>query len=248
MSVHGERHRVGRTPARRGLFRGALTGAAVAVCAGLAAGAGSTVYGSRTRPHGPRPTTPEAALRELSAGNLRWRTLHERHPDATRTVRTALVGGQHPFAVVLGCVDSRVPPELVFDQGLGDLMTVRSAGQVLDEAVLGSIAFGVVELGIPLIVVLGHQSCGAVTAAIRAAEGAWEMPGHMRYLVQQIRPAIDRALVGDARIDAAVTENVRLVRARLAAEPELARRIAAGKLAVIGARYELTSQRVRRIG
>ncbi|MCX5151081.1 carbonic anhydrase [Streptomyces sp. NPDC048550] len=246
MSVVAERYRADGTPGRRGLVRGALTGA-VALCAGLASGAGSTAGGARTGLHGPRPDTPESALRALSAGNIRWRTFHERHPDATRTVRQALVGSQHPFAVILGCVDSRVPPELVFDQGLGDLMTVRSAGEVLDDAVLGSIAFGVVELAIPLVVVLGHQSCGAVTAAVRAVEGLEQLPGHLRYLAQQIRPAVDRSLRREARVDAAVTENVRLVRSRLAAEPDLAARVTAGRLAVVGARYELTTQRVRRI-
>ncbi|MFK0216582.1 carbonic anhydrase [Streptomyces vinaceus] len=244
MSVLAEHHRADGTPGRRRLVRGALT---VGLGAALAAAGGPTGGGSRTGLHGARPRTPEAALRELSAGNARWRTYHERHPDATRTVRQALVGGQHPFAVILGCVDSRVPPELVFDQGLGDLMTVRSAGEVLDDAVLGSIAFGVVELAIPLVVVLGHQSCGAVTAAVRAAEGLEQLPGHLRYLAEQIRPAVDHSLGRDARVDAAVTQNVRLVRSRLAAEPDLAARVAAGKLAVVGARYELTSQRVNRI-
>lgn len=113
---------------------------------------------------------------------------------------------------------------------------------------LGSIAYGVLELDIPLIVVLGHQSCGAVAAAVRADEGGPALPGHMQYLVDQIHPAIDHTLRGAARIDAAITANVRLVRARLAAEPELAAKIAAGDLTVVGARYELTSQRVRRIG
>ncbi|MEU4353429.1 carbonic anhydrase [Streptomyces virginiae] len=219
-----------------------------AVGAGLMAGSSHVPMAPRIRGGaGSRPTTPETALRELVAGNGRWRTYHERHPDQTRTVRRTLVAGQHPFAVVLGCVDSRVPPELVFDQGLGDLLTVRSAGEVLDEAVLGSVAYGVLELRIPLIVILGHQSCGAVAAAVRAAEGGPPLPGHMQYLVDQIRPAIDRGLRGAARIDAAITANVRLVRERLAAEPEMAARVAAGALAVVGARYELTSQRVRRV-
>ncbi len=222
-----------------------LTGVA-AVGAGLVAGSARVPMAAPPGGGaGSRPTTPESALRELVAGNGRWRTYHERHPDQTRTVRRTLVAGQHPFAVVLGCVDSRVPPELVFDQGLGDLLTVRSAGEVLDEAVLGSIAYGVLELRIPLVVILGHQSCGAVAAAVRAAEGGPLLPGHMQYLVDQIRPAIDRGLRGAARIDAAITANVRLVRGRLAAEPEMAAGIAAGALAVVGARYELTSQRVR---
>ncbi|MFE6905282.1 carbonic anhydrase [Streptomyces erythrochromogenes] len=242
MSVEAEGQEV---PGRRRLARAVLTGVA-AVGAGLVAGSARVPMAAPPGGGaGSRPTTPESALRELVAGNGRWRTYHERHPDQTRTVRRTLVAGQHPFAVVLGCVDSRVPPELVFDQGLGDLLTVRSAGEVLDEAVLGSIAYGVLELRIPLVVILGHQSCGAVAAAVRAAEGGPPLPGHMQYLVDQIRPAIDRGLRGAARTDAAITANVRLVRGRLAAEPEMAAGIAAGSLAVVGARYELTSQRVR---
>ncbi|MDX6763703.1 MULTISPECIES: carbonic anhydrase [Streptomyces] len=242
MSVEGEGQEV---PGRRRLARAVLTGVA-ALGAGLVAGSARVPMAAPTGGGaGSRPTTPESALRELVAGNGRWRTYHERHPDQTRTVRHTLVAGQHPFAVVLGCVDSRVPPELVFDQGLGDLLTVRSAGEVLDEAVLGSIAYGVLELRIPLVVILGHQSCGAVAAAVRAAEGGPLLPGHMQYLVDQIRPAIDRGLRGAARVDAAITANVRLVGRRLAAEPEMAAKIAAGALAVVGARYELTSQRVR---
>ncbi|MFE0577511.1 carbonic anhydrase [Streptomyces sp. NPDC058874] len=242
MSVEAEGREV---PGRRRLARAVLTGVA-AVGAGLVAGSARVPMAAPPGGGaGSRPTTPESALRELVTGNGRWRTYHERHPDQTRTVRRTLVAGQHPFAVVLGCVDSRVPPELVFDQGLGDLLTVRSAGEVLDEAVLGSIAYGVLELRIPLVVILGHQSCGAVGAAVRAAEGGPPLPGHMQYLVDQIRPAIDRGLRGAARIDAAITANVRLVRGRLAAEPEMAARISAGALAVVGARYELTSQRVR---
>jgi carbonic anhydrase len=147
---------------------------------------------------------------------------------------------------VLGCIDSRVPPELVFDQGLGDLMTVRSAGEVLDEAVLGSVACGVLELGIPLVMVLGHQSCGAVKAAVQADESGEELPAHIQYLADQISPAIDHSKEGDARIDATIDANVGLVRSRLAAEPDLAAKVATGDLVIVGARYELTSQLVHR--
>ncbi|MFD8410470.1 carbonic anhydrase [Streptomyces sp. NPDC059650] len=233
--------------ARRGLVRAGLGGAAL-LGTGLLCVA-SAASGSRPEPGvgGPRPTGPEPAWRELAAGNRRWRTLHERHPDESRTVRRVLMAGQHPFAVVLGCVDSRVPPELVFDQGLGDLLTVRSAGQVLDEAVLGSIAYGVLELGVPLVVVLGHQGCGAVAAAVGADGTGDPLPAHVRYLADQIRPAVDPGLPRPARVEAAVTANVRRVRASLAAEPDLAARIAAGRLAVVGARYELSSQRVTRL-
>ncbi|WP_240436950.1 carbonic anhydrase [Streptomyces sporangiiformans] len=232
-------------PARRSLLRAALTGTA-ALGAGLAVGAPSAAAATPTGSTRPRPTTAQEALRELAAGNLRWRTYRERHPDESPAVRQALTTGQHPFAVVLGCIDSRVPPELVFDQGLGDLMTVRSAGEVLDEAVLGSIAYGVLELGIPLVMVLGHQSCGAVKAAVQADESGEELPAHIQYLADQISPAIDHSKEGDARIDATIDANVALVRSRLAAEPDLAAKVATGDLAIVGARYELTNQLVHR--
>ncbi|MFJ5547492.1 carbonic anhydrase [Streptomyces sp. NPDC093225] len=233
------------TPARasrRGLLRAAVAGTAVAG-AGLAVGAAPPAAAA---PVGcARPDTPAEALRELAAGNRRWRAFRERHPHESPAVRRQLVEGQHPFAVVLGCIDSRVPPELVFDQGLGDLMTVRAAGEVLDEAVLGSVAYGVLELDIPLVVVLGHQSCGAVKAAVHADETGERLPNHIQYIADQIRPAIDRTQQGAARVDATITAQVRLVRQRLAAEPDLAGRVAAGRLAIVGARYELTDQAVR---
>ncbi|AZP15509.1 carbonic anhydrase [Streptomyces aquilus] len=232
------------SPVRRTFLRAGLTGAA-ALGTGLAVGAPPAAAASPlTRP---RPDTPDEALRELAAGNRRWRTFREQHPDETPATRQTLVSGQHPFAVVLGCIDSRVPPELVFDQGLGDLMTVRSAGEVLDEAVLGSIAYGVLELGIPLVLVLGHQSCGAVRAAVEAEASGAPLPAHIQYLADQIRPNIDHTKEGDARIDATIDANVRAVRARLAAEPDLAAKVAGGDLAIVGARYELSSWRVHRL-
>ncbi|CAL9651588.1 hypothetical protein SUDANB108_06657 [Streptomyces sp. enrichment culture] len=232
-------------PGRRTLLRTALTGA-TALGAGLAA-AGPAAAVAPVRGTSARPGTPGEAWRELVAGNRRWRAYRERHPHEDPAVRQILTTGQHPFAVVLGCIDSRVPPELVFDQGLGDLMTVRTAGEVLDEAVLGSVAYGVLELGIPLVVVLGHQSCGAVRAAVEAEESGERLPAHIQYLADQIRPAIDHGEEGDARIDATVDANVRLVRSRLVAEPDLAARIATGRLAIVGARYELTDQAVHRL-
>ncbi|WP_405651170.1 carbonic anhydrase [Streptomyces sp. NBC_00019] len=232
-------HRAGR----RALLRAGLTGAA-ALGAGLTLGATPASATPGTRP---RPGTPDQALRELAAGNLRWRTYRERHPDESPAVRQALATGQHPFALVLGCIDSRVPPELVFDQGLGDLMTVRSGGEVLDEAVLGSVAYGVLELDIPLVLVLGHQSCGAVKAAVETDISGAQLPAHIQYLADQIRPNIDRTKDGDARVDATIDANVRAVRSRIAEEPDLAAKVAAGELAVVGARYELTTQLVHRI-
>ncbi|WP_240926430.1 carbonic anhydrase [Streptomyces sp. JB150] len=236
-------------PARRSLLRAAVTGAAVTGAAVAGAGLALDVSPAAAAPPAarPRPTTATEALRALAVGNARWRAYRERHPDETPAVRQELVSGQHPFAIVLGCVDSRVPPELVFDQGLGDLLTVRSAGEVLDEAVLGSIAYGVLELDIPLVMVLGHQSCGAVRAAVEADASGGRLPAHIQYLADRIAPAIDRTTEGDARVDATIDANVRLVRSLLAAEPDLAERVADGRLAIVGARYELTSQAVRRL-
>jgi carbonic anhydrase len=228
---------------RRTLLRAAVAGGALATGA-LALGAVPATAAPRTAPPRPRPTTPSAALRELAAGNRRWRTFHQQHPHETAAVRETLVTGQHPFAVILGCIDSRVPPELIFDQGLGDLMTVRAAGEVLDEAVLGSVAYGVLELGTPLVVVLGHQACGAVSAAVRAEETGEELPAHIQYIADHIRPAIDHSQQGEARIDSTIDRNVAMVTRQLAEEPDLAARIATGALAVVGARYQLTSQRV----
>ncbi|MFJ6568503.1 carbonic anhydrase [Streptomyces sp. NPDC091292] len=221
-----------------------------AALGGTAAVGAATALGTGTATAAPRPTsgdvsTPQGALRELVRGNQRWHDFRQRHPHENGVTRQELIAGQHPFAVVLSCVDSRVPPELVFDQGLGDLLTVRSAGEVLDEAVLGSVAYGVLELGIPLVLVLGHQSCGAVKAAVEADESGTHLPAHIQYLADQIRPAIDHSQTGSARIDATITAQTRLVRSRLAAEPDLAPLIASGKLGVVGARYELSDQLVR---
>ncbi|MEV0988542.1 carbonic anhydrase [Streptomyces sp. NPDC049949] len=191
------------------------------------------------------PVSPAEALRRLTAGNRRWRTYAQEHPHESAFLRLRLARAQHPFAIVLGCVDSRVPPELVFDQGLGDLLTVRSAGEVLDEAVLGSVAFGVLELKIPLLLVLGHQSCGAVGAAVRADETGEPLPAHIQYLADRIRPSIDHTQQGEARIDATADAHARRTRDLLAAEPDIARRISDGRLAVVAARYGLRDQRVR---
>ncbi|MFI1397905.1 carbonic anhydrase [Streptomyces sp. NPDC020681] len=229
---------------RRTLLKAAAVGGAV-VTGGLAFGA--IPAAATTAPTRPRPATPADALNELSAGNRRWRSFRQQHPNESRTVREALVSGQHPFAVVLGCVDSRVPPELVFDQGLGDLLTVRSAGEVLDEAVLGSVAYGVLELEIPLILVLGHQSCGAVAAAVHADETGEQLPRHIQYLADQIKPAIDHSQHGDARVDSTINRNVGLITRKLSAEPDLAAKVASGDLAIVGARYELTNQLVHAI-
>ncbi|MFF8263650.1 carbonic anhydrase [Streptomyces virginiae] len=233
-------------PSRRALLRTAVVGTAAAAGAGLALAPAAPASAAARDSESTEPViTPDQALRRLAAGNHRWRTQRQEHPHESAPLRRRLVRGQHPFAVVLGCVDSRVPPELVFDQGLGDLLTVRSAGEVLDEAVLGSIAYGVLELRVPLVLVLAHQSCGAVAAAVHADETGEPLPAHIQYLAEQIRPSIERGQHGDARVDATINAHARGVRRRLAAEPDLAGKVAAGELAVVAARYDLPDQQVR---
>lgn len=162
---HRAVHHAPPATARRALLRG-LAGA-VSLGGGLAL---ATTPASAATPHTttPRPGTAEEALRELAAGNRRWRTYCERHPDETPAVRQSLTAGQQPFAVVLGCIDSRVPPELLFDTGFGDLFVMRTGGQVVGPVVTGSVEYGPMTSGTPLIVVLGHQRCGAIKASYKA--------------------------------------------------------------------------------
>ncbi|MEU9208919.1 carbonic anhydrase [Streptomyces sp. NPDC048415] len=176
-------------PSNRRAFLAATTTGAVFTTASVPASAA---------PH-PHPTTARAALAELLAGNRRYATGRSRHPHEGRARRHVLAAEQHPFAVVVGCIDSRVPPELVFDQGLGDLLCIRTAGQVLDEAVLGSVQYGVEVLGIPLVLVLGHERCGAVAATLQHLRTGAPVPGHLALLVDEIVPAArrTRALPGD---------------------------------------------------
>ncbi|GAA1083063.1 carbonic anhydrase [Nocardiopsis composta] len=189
---------------------------------------------------------PDEALRLLEEGNERWRNHAQTHPNEGRERRQELLDGQEPFALVLGCADSRVPAELVFDRGLGDLFDVRSAGQVLDSSVLGSVVYGVHHLHVPLIVVLGHASCGAVTAAVEVHRGAPMPDGHIGYLVERILPVVDSVPDdgGDGFIDACITANARYIADELAADPELSGAVGSGDLRIAPARYELDSSKV----
>ncbi|MFJ2888468.1 carbonic anhydrase [Streptomyces sp. NPDC087305] len=182
----------------------------------------------------PRPTTAPAALAELLDGNRRYATDHSRHPDESRRLRRQLALAQHPFAVIVGCIDSRVPPELVFDQGLGDLLCIRTAGEVLDEAVLASIQYGVEELRIPLVLVLGHERCGAVAATLAHLETGAPVPGHLALLVDEITPAArrTRALPGDWA-EHTMTAHTAWVRDAIRADPAFT------SAHVVAARFDL---------
>ncbi|MBV2364612.1 carbonic anhydrase [Streptomonospora nanhaiensis] len=225
--------------------RGALAATAAGGAGLLVGGLGALPALADEDAPAPRRLTPDEALDRLKAGNRRWRRLDQRHPREGQATRDRLVAGQHPFALVVGCADSRVPPELVFDQGLGDIFDVRSAGQVLDESVLGSVVYGVEHVHIPLIVVLGHSSCGAVTAAVDVHRGAPLPEGHIGYLVEHILPVVESTPdTGGDYVKTCVTANARHIAAELAADPELTDAVQSGTVHIVAARYDLDTSRV----
>ena len=152
--------------------------------------------------------------------------------------RAELAKSQHPFAIILSCSDSRVPPEIVFDEGLGDLFIIRVAGNVLNDEGLGSIEYGVDILGARLIVVLGHQSCGAVDAAMKTVAAKGKAPGHIQSLVTAIKPVVDSTPKGD--LDTMIKANVKhVVDALRSSTPILKPRVDSGEVQVIGGYYTL---------
>jgi carbonic anhydrase len=187
--------------------------------------------------------TAAQALEQLMAGNSRYVAGRLRHPNQSPGRRMGVIEEQRPMAAIVCCSDSRVPPEIVFDQGLGDLFVVRTAGHVVDDAALGSIEFAVAELGVPLVMVLGHQRCGAVRAAI--AGGTQD--GHVSCLVEAIAPAVEDARAsGGALLSTAVEAHVaRTLGKLLSSEPILAPSIARGTLTVVGATYQIDDGEVR---
>ncbi|RIQ11280.1 carbonic anhydrase, partial [Jiangella rhizosphaerae] len=179
-----------RRPSRRaalGLFGAlGLTATGLAGCSSP----DDTGHAAATSTPEPVPTSADDVWAVLAAGNERFASGRPRHPHEDRPYRESLVSGQHPIACVLSCADSRVAPELVFDQGLGDLFTVRSAGEVLDDAVVGSIEYAVEHVAVPLVVVLGHAGCGAVRAAVEVVRGGPAPAGSIAALVRAIEPAV----------------------------------------------------------
>jgi carbonic anhydrase len=181
---------------------------------------------------------PSEAISKLKEGNGRYISGNLQHPGQTTERRTELAGTQHPFAIILSCSDSRVPPEIVFDQGLGDLFVVRVAGNVINDEGLGSIEYSVDHLGSRLIVVLGHQSCGAVKAAKETIAAKGKAPGHIQALVTAIKPAVEATATGD--LDATIKANVKhVVNALRSSTPILKAKVDSGGVQVIGGYYSL---------
>jgi carbonic anhydrase len=177
------------------------------------------------------------ALEELVAGNRRYVDSKQRHPNQTPRRRAELSKAQQPFAVILGCADSRVPPEIIFDRGLGDLFIVRIAGNVINDMILGSIEYAANHLHAPLVVVLGHSKCGSVQAAIEGVNGQ----GHIACLTEALQPALNEAKEqpGDLGNNAA-RANAKIVAEQLrCSKPVLSELVREGKLNVVPAFYDL---------
>jgi carbonic anhydrase len=186
--------------------------------------------------------TGEQALQRLLDGNDRFVSGKSMHPNQTTDRRAAVAGGQSPFAIVLACSDSRVAPELIFDQGLGDLFVIRNAGNVLDDHVLGSMEYAVEHLHVPLIIVVGHSKCGAVTAAVAGGE----VPGHLHSVTDSIAPAVEQSknLPGD-KVDNAIRANAERAAEILAhTEPVLKEAVAHNNLLIVPARYDLDTGKI----
>ena len=215
--------------------------------------------------HPDQPIVPPAeAISRLKAGNARYTSGKEQPPESSQERafeatnsyenagltflgmtadqaakrRAELTKSQHPFAIIVSCSDSRVPPEIVFDQGLGDLFVLRVAGNVIDNHSLGSIEYAVDHLAVRLIVVLGHQRCGAVKAAKETIAAKGKAPAHIQSLVTAIKPAVEATVHGD--LEATVEANVKNVTQALRSSPPILKpKVDSGEVRVIGAYYNL---------
>ncbi len=194
-------------------------------------------------------SSPAEAWRSLREGNERFVAGTSVHPNQDAARRSELVSTQNPFCVVFGCSDSRLAAEIIFDLGLGDAFVVRSAGQVIDEAVLGSLEYAVETLGVPLIVVLGHDSCGAVTATVDAYATGNMPEGFVRNLVERIMPSVIAAQRnGVTSVNETVVEHVKQTGNRLVETSQvISRAIEEGRAAVLGVCYHLEEGKAERV-
>jgi carbonic anhydrase len=191
-------------------------------------------------------STPVTAWKALKEGNERFVAGKPQHPSQGIEHRASLAAAQTPNAVVFGCADSRVAAEIIFDQGLGDMFVVRTAGHVTDSAVLGSVEYAVTVLNVPLVVVLGHDSCGAITATLTALDDGVVPGGYVRDVVERVTPSIlSGRREGLTRVDEFETRHVTETATQLIARSTaIAERVTAGTLAIVGVTYQLADGRV----
>ncbi len=231
-------------------FLGGLSIGAAALGVSALAGYGIPAHArSPVKPTGPAPTdlSPDEALALLMAGNAAFLRGEKASGLSDAQRRLDLAHGQAPFAAYVSCSDSRVPPELLFGRGLGELFIIRNAGNTVDTAALGSIEYAVAVLGVPLVVVMGHESCGAVKAAVDVVEKNAKFPGSIGRAVEPIIPAVlaSRGEPGSL-LENSVRANVRRTAhyLRSQTDPLMQKPLAEGRLKVVGAHYGLSSGKV----
>ena len=192
--------------------------------------------------------TADGALARLIEGNERFMRGAARFPTVQKDILAELAKGQQPYATILGCSDSRVPPELVFDAGFGELFIIRVAGNVISPEVMGTLQYAGMHLQTPLFVVMGHSGCGAVKAALATKEQGASHPDRIALLLENIYPAledVDGALLPGQMLDAAIEANVRWSMQQVLETPEARQRAKQGVMKLVGAVYDLETGRVR---
>ncbi len=228
--------------------RRGFVGAATAACFG---GKVHAFQREEPRIEEPYPKNADEALARLKEGNRRFAEGKVRHAHEAADWRKQLAAGQRPIATILGCSDSRVPIELVFDQGFGDLFVIRVAGNVISDETIGSIGFALRHLKTPLLVIMGHEGCGAVTAALDALSGKLPQAKYIQSLVRHIEPAIkrlDATVEGEARLSAAVEANVRWSAEQLSRLPEAEQFRKENVVKMVSGVYDLKTGTVRFLG
>lgn len=232
---------------RRTLMTGALTAAAIGASPAIGQSTRRRVVTPAPVSNGKSALSPDAALRLLQEGNAAFLRGEDSAPDLSPNRRLELARGQAPFCAYVSCSDSRVPPELLFGRGLGELFIVRNAGNTVDTVAQGSIEFAVAVLGVPLVVVMGHEACGAVKAAMDVVAKNARFPGAIGNMIEPIIPAVleARNASGDPT-ENAIRQNVRRVvrTMREDSDPLLMKPQAEGRLKIVGAYYALATGRV----
>ncbi|MES5820565.1 carbonic anhydrase [Streptomyces sp. RG80] len=242
-------------PQRRTIVTGGLAATAAALLTGCSSNAGATpaaqvgAAGTASTPSpsaSAPPASPNAAFTRLMEGNRRWVKGALLHPDQDPRRREAVAEEQKPYAVVLSCIDSRVPPELVFDTGIGDLFVIRTGGQVVAPVVTGSVEYGPLTAGTPLIVVLGHQRCGAIKAAYKALHDRTTLPGNLQSIADSLRTAYEATVAKKTAdpVDTMIRIHARQTAAALRTNTSLAPLAKKGDLGVVSAYYSLDTGRV----
>lgn len=232
-------------PARRAVLTGGLAAAAATAAAVLSGCSSATPKLTTAAPPEP-PSTPKAAYHRLMAGNERWVSGELEHPDRDPQRRELVAQAQNPYGVVLSCIDSRVAPELIFDTGLGDLYVLRTGGQAVGPVVTGSVEYGPMTGGTPLVMVLGHQRCGAVEAAYKAMKEGRALPGNLQAIAKALQPAYEETAKNPGKdpVDTMTRNQITITADGLRANADLGPLVKKGSLAVVGAYYSLDTGRV----